>query len=167
MSHPCSRWLGSSYLPLYAHYADLLARLLIVVEPFAIRQVYAGELGARVCSCSLEVSLDTISLRPSAIQVLSKPTSALNSVNSSPLQSNSSMFTVFGGSVCSYVAGGAFTFAECSLCYVSIGVGRARDGQSDLTVLAPPYEICFALAATHVILLKAIYCDKVWMYLAT
>jgi hypothetical protein len=77
------------------------------------------------------------------------------------------MFTVFGGSVCSYVAGGAFIFAECSLCCLSMGVGRARDGQSDLTVLAPPYKIGFALAAAHVVLLIAIYGDKVWMCLAT
>lgn len=77
------------------------------------------------------------------------------------------MFTVFGGSVCSYVAGGAFTFAECSLCCVSMAVGRARGGQSDLTVLAPPYKVGFALAAAYIILLEAVHCDEVWMCLAT
>jgi hypothetical protein len=43
------------------------------------------------------------------------PTSALKSVNSSPLQSNSRMLTVLGGSVWGYVAGAALMLAECSL----------------------------------------------------
>lgn len=61
------------------------------------------------------------------------PTSALNSVNSSPLQSNSRMFTVLGGSVCSYVAGAALMFAECSL-YDWVNRCRHKKGQGRETL---------------------------------
>ena len=44
-------------------------------------------------------------------------TSALNSTNSNPLQSNSRIFFILGGSLRSYTAGAALMLAECSRCF--------------------------------------------------
>lgn len=78
-------------------------------------------------------------------------TSALNSVNSKPLQSSSSTFSILGGSDCSYVAGWALMFAECSLW---TGSGKGVDGgqgKSDLTVLALPDKVGLAATAAHLV----------------
>jgi hypothetical protein len=67
-------------------------------------------------------------------------TSALNSTNSSPRQSNSRMFCVFAGSVRGYVAGAAFTFAECSLYYCQ----SACVGQFGYNIIALQYSSCIS-----------------------
>lgn len=58
-------------------------------------------------------------LVPESRPVAKNSPSALNSVNSRPLQSNSRMLTVLGGSLCSYIRGAALMLAECSLCHTS------------------------------------------------
>lgn len=79
----------------------------------------------------------------------SKSPSGLNSVNSSPLQSNSSMLTVLGGSDRSYIVGAALMLAECSL------------------VFTPPDKVGLALAAADLVLFEAVEGDVVGMCLAT
>jgi hypothetical protein len=49
--------LGSPYLPLHACDADLLARLLIIVEPLAVTQVDRGKFGGCVEAFSCEFAL--------------------------------------------------------------------------------------------------------------
>jgi len=53
--------LGSSYLPFYIRNTHFLSGLLIVVEPFPICQVNAGELGSRFETFGEEVSLFRLS----------------------------------------------------------------------------------------------------------
>lgn len=96
--------LRSLNLPYQLLDADLFARLFVIVKPFPLCQVNAGELGARVDSISQPVALlrSIVSLGSMSTQSSSSSrTSGLNSTNSNPLQSNSNSFCALGGSACS------------------------------------------------------------------
>lgn len=94
--------------------ADLVACLLIIVEPFALAQIDAHERRARIDSIRFPVALKFIS--SDLIIKWIGLTSGLKSVNSSPRQSISIKFLAFDGSVCSYAAGAALMVALDSRC---------------------------------------------------
>lgn len=156
--------LCASHFPNQVRDANLLARLLVVVEPLALVQLDSLELGAGLLACSKPFALFLLTTLLST--KAPRHTSALNSTNSNPLQSNSRMFFILGGSLFSYVAGAALIFAECSRYSHQLESGSNVDSEKDLTVLALPHEIRLALAAADLVLLKPRHGDPVWVRFA-
>lgn len=85
-----------------------------------------------------------------------KHTSALNSTNSSPLQSIVITFIALAGSCCSYAFGASRMLAECSLYEQHPRLAKRPSrivrqnfgvGQINLAVLTPPDEVRLASAA--------------------
>jgi len=144
--------LCASHFPSQVRDTDLLARLLIVVEPLALVQLDGLEFGAGLLACGKPLALFSLTTLLSTRAC--RHTSALNSTNSNPLQSNSSMFFILGGSLFSYVAGAALIFAECSRYSHQLESKGNADSEKDLTVLALPHEIRLALAAADLVLLE-------------
>ena len=62
-------------------------------------------------------------------------TSALNSTNSKPLQSNSTMFCFLGGLECGYGFGASLMLAECSLFVTSVKSCPIKKTLSIVTIL--------------------------------
>src|SRR5271168_1361105 len=90
----------SPNLPLHILDAHLLTRFLIVVEPLAFLQIDAREQCSRLEPFCLPLPLRRVSQRTPMRSLVFSPTSALNSVNSRPRQSNSIMLTFCGGELC-------------------------------------------------------------------
>lgn len=102
-----------SNLPLDVLDAHFLARFLIVVKPLAFCQVNASEGSSRVYALGLPFTLCIVSRGGDSAVIL---TSALNSVNSRPLQSITRMLKALAGLCCEYALGASIMFAECCLC---------------------------------------------------
>jgi hypothetical protein len=151
--------LCAPHFPNQVRDANLLARLLVVVEPLALVQLNGLELGIGLLACGKPLALFLSVFRP--VAPTNPHTSALNSTNSSPLQSNSNMFFILGGSLFSYAAGAALIFAECSRCSHQSRFASNTDSEKDLTVLALPYKVRLALAAADLVLLEPRHGDPV------